>query len=187
MGDDRPRAARLSARLTTSPAAPQPILIGLGANLDSPRWGPPRDTLTAALAALADAGVTTLARSAWFRSAPVPLSDQPWFVNAVASVAATIDPHRLLALMQKIENDFGRVRGERNAARIIDLDLLDYRGEQIVSPDLMLPHPRMHRRRFVLAPLAELAPDWRHPISGLTARQLVAQLGKAQPIERLGF
>jgi 2-amino-4-hydroxy-6-hydroxymethyldihydropteridine diphosphokinase len=70
---------------------------------------------------------------------------------------------------------------------VLDLDLLDYRGERIDSPDLILPHPRMHHRRFVLEPLAEIAPEWRHPISGLTARQLLAELGEAQPIEKLPF
>lgn len=162
-----------------------PVLIGLGANLDSPVWGPPRETLIAALAALDRAGVTTLARSGWYRSAPVPPSAQPWFVNAVAAVAVAVDANRLLALMQRIESDFGRIRAERNAARILDLDLLDYRGEQICSPDLILPHPRLHQRRFVLEPLAELAPQWRHPITGQTARQLLAALDDTQPIETL--
>jgi len=164
------------------------ILIGLGANLDSPLWGAPRDTLGAALVSLASYGVAVLARSSWYRSAPVPPSDQPWFLNAVVAVAAQAEPHRLLALMQSIETRFGRVRGhERNAARVLDLDLLDYDGERVASPDLILPHPRMHQRRFVLEPLAEIAPEWRHPVSGATARQLLAVLDADQPIERLPF
>jgi 2-amino-4-hydroxy-6-hydroxymethyldihydropteridine diphosphokinase len=164
---------------------PPLILIGLGGNLDSPRWGPPRDTLTAALAALATAGVSTLARSGWYRSAPVPASEQPWFINAVASITTDLCALPLLALMQKIEIAFGRRRGERNAARVLDLDLLDYRGKRVASSDLILPHPRLHQRRFVVEPLAEIAPHWRHPIFGLTARQLLAAIGEEQSVERL--
>lgn len=165
---------------------PPLILIGLGANLDNPLWGAPRDTLTGALAELAAHGVATLARSGWYRSAPVPPSDQPWFVNAVASVATNLDALLLLALMQKIETSFGRRRGERNAARVLDLDLLDYRGTRVESPELTLPHPRLHQRRFVLEPLVEIAPQWRHPISGLTAHRLLDAIDREQVVERLG-
>ena len=161
------------------------ILIGLGANLDSPRWGAPRDTLTAALAALECAGTAILARSSWYRSAPVPPSGQPWFVNAAASVATELDAPGLLVLMQALEQHFGRVRSVRDEARVLDLDLLDYRGERIQSPDLILPHPRLHLRRFALEPVAEIAPYWRHPTLKLTARQLLLRLVGAQPVERL--
>ena len=164
---------------------PPLILIGLGANLDHPVWGPPRDTLAAALGSLDANGVATQVRSGWYRSAPVPASDQIWYTNAVAIVATDLDPHSLLALMQRIEERFGRVRAERNAARVLDLDLLDYGGERIISPDLILPHPRMHERRFVLEPLAEIAPRWRHPILGLSAPQLLAELDDEQELQRM--
>jgi 2-amino-4-hydroxy-6-hydroxymethyldihydropteridine diphosphokinase len=164
---------------------PPAILIGLGANLASPRWGTPRETLTAALGALESEGVAVGARSGWYRSAPVPPSDQPWYVNAVAAVTTRLAAPDLLGLMQAIETRFGRVRGEPNAARVLDLDLLDYRGDCVRSPDLVLPHPRLHQRRFVLAPLAEVAPQWRHPILGLTAAELLARLDQEQPVERL--
>ncbi len=159
------------------------ILIGLGGNLASPRWGAPRETLAAAVAALDGEAVAVVARSGWYRSAPVPPSAQPWFVNAVVSVATAMPADELLVRLQAIETRFGRVRGERNAARVLDLDLLDYRGERIESPDLTLPHPRLHQRRFVLEPLAEIAPQWRHPSLDLTARQLLARLEAGQPIE----
>jgi 2-amino-4-hydroxy-6-hydroxymethyldihydropteridine diphosphokinase len=164
---------------------PRLILIGIGGNLDSPRWGPPRETLSAALAAFEGEGVTIVARSAWYRSEPVPPSDQPWFVNAVAAVETGLGANDLLALMQAIEIRFGRVRSARNAARVIDLDLLDHRGERVETPSLTLPHPRLHRRRFVLEPLAEIAPGWRHPLLGMTARQLLDRLADEQPVERL--
>jgi len=160
-------------------------LIGIGGNLDSLRWGPPRETQSAALDALAGEGVVVRARSAWYRSAPVPVSDQPWFVNAVAVVETALDAGDLLAVLQAIETRFGRVRSVRNAARTVDLDLLDHRGQRIEKPELILPHPRLHQRRFVLKPLAEVAPGWRHPILGQTARQLLASLDDEHPVERL--
>ena len=162
------------------------ILVGLGANLASPRSGPPRRTLAEALAALAASGVEIRARSNWYRSEPVPRSGQPWFVNAVAALATRLDPFALLAVMQSVEAEFGRSRGARNAARAIDLDLLDYEGQVIRTPDLILPHPRLHERRFVLLPLAEIAPGWRHPTIGSTAVELLARLADDQPVELLG-
>src|SRR5581483_1362358 len=100
-----------------------PILIGLGANLPS-RAGPPVTTLEAALARLASAGILTLQRSRWFVSAPLPASDQPWFVNGVAAVATALAPAPLLAELHRTEAEFGRIRGAPNAARTLDLDLL---------------------------------------------------------------
>jgi len=161
------------------------ILIGIGGNLISAPFGPPRQALAAALAALETEGVHIIARSAWYRTEPTPPSDQPWFVNAVASLATALPAPDLLAVMQGVEFRFGRVRGERNAARVLDLDLLDYRGEVIETATLILPHPRLHERRFVLVPLAEIAPAWRHPLLGLTAEQLLASLVTNQLIERL--
>jgi 2-amino-4-hydroxy-6-hydroxymethyldihydropteridine diphosphokinase len=161
------------------------VLIGLGGNLPSPAYGPPRRTLAAALAVLADDGISVAARSAWYRSAPLPASDQPWYVNAVAALATKLDPFALLAALQQVERRFGRVRGAPNAARTVDLDLLDYNGVEVDTAVLVLPHPRLHQRRFVLAPLAELAPDWRHPRYRLTAAQLLARLTTPQPVYRL--
>jgi 2-amino-4-hydroxy-6-hydroxymethyldihydropteridine diphosphokinase len=161
------------------------ILIGIGGNLATPRFGPPLDTLTAALVMLEAEGIGIATRSAWYRSEPVPRSDQPWFINAVASLTTGLSARDLLAVLQMIEGQFGRVRGKRNAARVLDLDLLDYHGEVTETTSLVLPHPRLHQRRFVLTPLAEIAPGWRHPLSGFTAEQLLSRLGAEQPVERL--
>jgi 2-amino-4-hydroxy-6-hydroxymethyldihydropteridine diphosphokinase len=161
------------------------ILIGIGGNLTSARFGSPRQALTAALAALETEGVRIVARSAWYRTEPVPPSDQPWFTNAVASLATALPAPDLLAVMQAVETRFGRVRSERNAARVLDLDLLDYRGQMIETAALVLPHPRLHERQFVLMPLAEIAPTWRHPLLGSTAEQLLAGLVTNQLVERI--
>ncbi len=118
--------------------------------------------------------------SRWFRSAPVPPSGQPDYVNAVAALrpdtGTTIDPAVLLARMMAIEAMCGRQRGAPNAARTLDLDIIGIGGMVRDSPDPILPHPRAHLRAFVLAPLADVVPDWVHPVLGLTAAALLAGL-----------
>jgi 2-amino-4-hydroxy-6-hydroxymethyldihydropteridine diphosphokinase len=160
------------------------ILIGIGSNLAAPPATAPLMTAQAGLSALAAPHLHPVACSSWYESAPVPASDQPWFVNAVALVASDLEPEKLLEQMLAVESRFGRVRGERNAARTLDLDLLDYDGLIIDSAVLTLPHPRLMERRFVLEPLCEIAPGWRHPISNLTAAELLALLPPGQPVRR---
>ena len=161
------------------------ILLGLGANLPS-AVGPPEATLAAALHALADEGVRLLRRSPWYRSAPVPASAQPWYVNGVALVRTSRPPEDLLALLHGIEARFGRRRGELNDARPLDLDLLDYEGRLSAAGETpVLPHPRLHQRAFVLRPLRDVAPDWRHPRLGGTVGELIAALDDSSLIERI--
>jgi 2-amino-4-hydroxy-6-hydroxymethyldihydropteridine diphosphokinase len=150
------------------------ILIGLGANLPGVDKESPRDTLSTALAELATVGVAVAGQSGWYSSAPVPASDQPDYVNAVAAVETDVAPGPLLILLHEIENRMGRVRTVRDAARIIDIDLLDYHG-QINAGWPILPHPRMAERAFVLRPLRDLAPEWCHPVTGIGVAALLAQ------------
>ncbi len=165
------------------------IFIGLGANLPSEKFGPPAAACAAALDILAERQVTVHRRSRWYRSAPVPPSDQPWFVNGVAQVATALDAAELLALLHRIEAEFGRVRGARDGPRVLDLDLLDFGGRLSDRADgPILPHPRMDERAFVLFPLRELAPAWRHPRSGLAIETLISALSPDQaciPFETL--
>jgi 2-amino-4-hydroxy-6-hydroxymethyldihydropteridine diphosphokinase len=160
------------------------IFVALGANLPHPDIGPPRAVLEAALAALdADPEVRVLRRSRWYASPPWPPSDQPWYVNGVAALDSALGPAALLERLHAVERDFGRARGVRNAARVLDLDLIDWHGR--VDPDgaPALPHPRMHERGFVLLPLAELAPEWRHPAFDRSLDALIAALPPDTPAE----
>lgn len=165
-------------------AARAPVLIGLGANLPS-RLGQPEATLEAALEALVRRGARILKRSRWYRSAPVPASDQPWFVNGVVEIAWEGSPEALLAVLHAVEAELGRVRRMRDEARIVDLDLLAF-GDLVRGSAPSVPHPRLHERAFVLAPLAEILPAWRHPVLRATAADLLAHLPPGQTVEPAG-
>jgi 2-amino-4-hydroxy-6-hydroxymethyldihydropteridine diphosphokinase len=154
---------------------PSEILIALGANMPS-RAGPPAQTLKAALAALTAAGVDVLSVSSFIETAAWPDPADPPFTNAAASLQTSLQPVVVLELLHAIETDFGRVRSRKNAPRTLDLDLLAYRDVILDGPVLVLPHPRLAERAFVLQPLAEIAPDWRHPVTGLTPGQMLAGL-----------
>lgn len=161
------------------------ILIALGANLPGPGQATPRETLEAALTALAARGVRVLARSPWYSTPPWPPSDQPRYVNGVAAVASDLAPADLLATLHAVERGFGRVRGARNAARSLDLDLIDHDG-RVSAADPVLPHPRMDARAFVLRPLKDVAPDWRHPVTGESVEALLARAPDRDDILPLG-
>jgi 2-amino-4-hydroxy-6-hydroxymethyldihydropteridine diphosphokinase len=164
------------------------IYLGLGANLPHPEFGPPIRTLEHALAALNDRGVRLVTLSSWYRTAPVPASDQPWYFNAVAEVATGLAPDALLATLHGVEDLFGRERTVRNAPRFIDLDLLDYRSSFKPMKNMGLstiPHPRLQDRAFVLLPLREVAAHWRHPVTGMTIDALIAALPAEQAVERV--
>ncbi|MCG8991397.1 2-amino-4-hydroxy-6-hydroxymethyldihydropteridine diphosphokinase [Laribacter hongkongensis] len=139
--------------------------IALGANL-----GDAAASVRDAMQALASLPETRwLAGSPLYRTAPVGYADQPDFVNAVALVETGLTPQELLAALQKLEEQGGRVRSFRNAPRTLDLDLLVYGEVQLDTPELTLPHPRMHERTFVLMPLADVAPDLLIPGCGRVA------------------
>jgi len=164
---------------------PDLILIAIGSNLPSPAFGPPRAVCEAALIELSRRGLRIIRRSRWFESAPVPLSDQPWFVNGVAVVETSLSPVDLLALLHEVERRFGRERRAVNEARILDLDLIAYRDLVRTDAPPLLPHPRLQERAFVLLPLADVAPDWRHPADGRTLSELIRNLATEQSIRPL--
>jgi 2-amino-4-hydroxy-6-hydroxymethyldihydropteridine diphosphokinase len=149
------------------------ILVGLGSNLPGIA-GTPAQTLAAAIARLDTPPLRLLAVSRLWRTRPVPDSGQPWYANAVASIETDLQPGDLLAHLHAIEQAFGRERGAANADRTLDLDLLDY--DERLMTDPMLPHPRMDGRAFVLRPLADIAPAWRHPVTGKSIPEMLAAL-----------
>lgn len=158
------------------------IVIALGANLDSSA-GHPADTLHAALAALARRGLEIAQVSGFYRTPAWPDPNDPPFVNAAARVRTQLEPAALLALLHEVEAKFGRRRSVKNAPRTLDLDIVDYDGRMLTGA-IELPHPRMESRAFVLVPLRDVAPEWRHPVSGKTVDALIAAL-PASDIQRL--
>jgi len=165
----------------------QTAYLSLGSNL-----GDRAANLRAALARLEAAG-RLLSVSALYETQPVDLLDdvpdnlpgQPWFLNCVAAIETGMTPRELLALALRIEAEMGRLRMKEKSPRNIDIDVVLFADRVVDEPGLKIPHPAMHRRRFVLEPLAEIAPEARHSALGKTARQLLAELPEGQIVRRL--
>jgi 2-amino-4-hydroxy-6-hydroxymethyldihydropteridine diphosphokinase len=153
-------------------------LIGLGANLDSPA-GPPPITLTRALSSLAQRGISIVRVSGFYRTPAWPDPADPSFVNAVALVDTSLEPAALLQVLHEVEAEFGRSRTIPNAPRTLDLDLLDYDG-RVEAGAPILPHPRLEARAFVLVPLADVAPAWRHPQAGKGVAEMLDAIPVAE-------
>ena len=149
------------------------VVIAVGSNLagDHPSI---EFLLDAATASLAGIGANVVARSAWWRSAAWPDAGDPDYLNGVVIVETHHRPRALLAALAVLERQFGRERGNANAPRTLDLDLIAYGRTVINERGLIVPHPRARERLFVMGPLAEVAPSWRHPVSGETAAALAA-------------
>ncbi len=150
---------------------PAKSAIALGSNL-----GDSYAILEAAIQTLAQAsGITLQAQSSWYKTAPIG-PPQPDYLNGCALLQVQLTPQELLEVVLRIEKQFGRVRRERWGPRTLDIDLLLFDDLIIETPNLQIPHPRMRERAFVLIPLAEIAPDWLDPVSGLAIAQLVKRL-----------
>ena len=147
------------------------VLVALGSNL-ADGFGSSKALLAAALEGFAPAGLNVLAVSSWWRSASWPDPTLPDYLNGVAITQTVLSPLEVLWTLHGLEARFGRDRGARNAPRTLDLDLIAYGRCVLASSNLTVPHPRAAERRFVMGPLAEIAPDWMHPVLGQTARVL---------------
>jgi 2-amino-4-hydroxy-6-hydroxymethyldihydropteridine diphosphokinase len=159
------------------------ILIAIGANLPGLQGEPADETCRlAAAAVVALAGLRFHSLSQWYRTAPVPKSDQPDYCNGVIRMEGKIAPEALLTRLQEIEAQFGRARSTPNAPRTLDLDIIDLNGLIRATRDPILPHPRAHLRAFVLRPILDVAPNWRHPALNSSLTSLLVDLPR-QDIE----
>jgi 2-amino-4-hydroxy-6-hydroxymethyldihydropteridine diphosphokinase len=150
------------------------VIVALGGNL-ALEGQAVQAVLELAAGRLADAGLKPVRRSGWWRSAAWPDPTQPAYLNAVAWVETALEPRQVLEALLGIETAFGRRRSTPNAPRTLDLDLIAYGRRVVDEPGLILPHPRAADRLFVMGPLAQIAPAWRHPVSGETASALAAK------------
>ena len=146
--------------------------VGIGSNMDDPV----SQSLKAFDHISATKGVKLLRKSSLYRTEPVGCPDQDWFINAVVEIRTALTAHELLKALQAIEKDMGRIRGVKWGPRIIDLDILLYGQDIIQEENLIIPHPELHKRRFVLAPLCEIASYVIHPAFGVSIRGLMDRL-----------
>ena len=151
-------------------------MVALGTNLADARGGP-AERMEAALACFSGHGLHVVKRSSWWGSLAWPEPRDPPFLNGVALVQTKLEPPAVLEALHMIERAFGRRRALRNAPRTLDLDLIAHGRRVVAGPELVLPHPRAAERLFVMGPLAEIAPLWRHPQSGRTAAELDVTAG----------
>ncbi len=155
------------------------VYIALGTNV-----GDRDHNLREAIRFLAESGIQIQKISSIYETEPVDYLNQPWFLNAVLEAQTDLPPLDLLHKLRAIESAMGSKKPFAKGPRLIDLDILLYNNESIATPDLQVPHPRMLQRRFVLAPLAEIAPNLRHPDWPATATQLLASLKDPSAVRR---
>jgi len=156
------------------------LYLSLGSNL-----GDRAKNLQDAIAALRKAGINVTRISSMYETEPVDYLDQPWFLNCAAEAETELPAVALLKALRQIEANMGSKKLVSKGPRLIDLDILLYGDETIDTAELQVPHPRMHLRRFVLEPLAEIAPNVRHPVSGLSAAEMLANLPDKSTVRKL--
>ena len=161
------------------------IYIGIGSNLNGKNNETPLQNCKKALVELKKE-VNICKISSWYKSEPIPVSNQPWFINGVIEISTNKSSLDLLEFILSIEEVFGRVREKKNEARILDLDIIDYKKKILyIKNKLIIPHPRMHERSFVLQPLSELNPKWMHPIKKKGIKELIRNLNDKQKIFKI--
>ena len=161
------------------------IYIGIGSNLNGKNNETPLQNCKKALIELKKE-VNICKISSWYKSEPIPVSNQPWFINGIIEISTNKSSLDLLEFILSIEKVYGRVREKKNEARILDLDIIDYKKKILyIKNKLIIPHPRMHERSFVLQPLSELNPKWMHPIKKKGIKELIRNLNDKQKISKI--
>ena len=161
------------------------IYIGIGSNLNGKNNETPLQNCKKALEELKKE-VNICKISSWYKSEPIPVSNQSWYINGVVEISTNKSSIDLLEFILNIEEFFGRVRKKKNEARILDLDIIDYKKKILYKKNkLIIPHPRMHQRSFVLQPLQELNPKWIHPIKKKGLKELISNLNDKQKIFKI--
>ncbi len=155
------------------------VYISLGSNV-----GDREQQIASAIQALGTRGIRILRKSSIYSTEPVDVATQSWFLNCVLEVETELMPRQLLRTFQEIENELGRKHTVRRGPRVIDLDILLYGTSVIHSQELEVPHPRMSQRRFVLVPLAEIAPALRHPVENKSIEELLSETEDRSVVHR---
>ncbi len=151
------------------------ILIAIGSNLNSSHFGSPEQNCKGAIGILGNY-FNVAKSSSLYKTEPIPKSEQPWFVNCIVEIETNVRPTKVLEILFEVELQLGRQRNFKNESRVIDLDLISYNDLIIESPELKLPHPRMHLRKFVIQPLCDINKNWIHPILKKKAFQILKEL-----------
>ncbi|MFC2083262.1 2-amino-4-hydroxy-6-hydroxymethyldihydropteridine diphosphokinase [Candidatus Bipolaricaulota bacterium] len=157
----------------------QTVYLSFGANL-----GHPREQIEQGIEALNKQGIRIMALSSWYETEPVGMDDQPWFLNLVARAETTLDSHEVLAVCKQVEKQVGRVSSAKWGPRHLDIDILHYGDQSILSEELTIPHSRMNERRFVLIPLLEIAPDLEDPVLKQPYAEILSRLDEGKKVLR---
>ncbi len=162
------------------------VIISVGGNINSEDGSHPVETCNKAIRSFQNYSIKVKKQSKWYNSEPIPKSDQPNFFNCVVIATTKLNENDVLESLHKIEEKFGRTRDKINDPRSIDLDLIDYSGKIRCNKNIIIPHPRAHLRKFVMGPLAEINPDWLHPILNTSVLEILQKLEK-QKLEEFNF
>lgn len=159
------------------------IFVALGSNLPG-QYSSTGHVIEAARVSMMRRGLRILGSSSIHLTASVPVSNQPWYKNAVVQIDTALSPTLLLKTLKSIEHSFGPRDNIKNSSRVLDLDIIDYHGLIHIKNDPILPHPRMHQRLFVLQPLSEISPEWIHPVLNKSVYELIKGLENYPHVQR---
>ncbi len=154
----------------------QNIIIGVGGNINSDDGSHPTDVANKAISCLKNYSIKVIKQSSWYESEAIPKSSQPNYFNSIIFANTTLNEIDVLNSLHEIEYLFGRKRNKINESRVIDLDLIDYSNKVLITKEITIPHPRAHQRGFVMKPLAELDPNWVHPILKTNVNEILKKL-----------